>query len=111
MDKDAFVKRTVEVLAEESVQPEEWYYLSFAGEKFNGGCIVRARGLLSAVSECNRLKINPHGEVVGAPIPDEHLPAEKYRNRLLTKEDIQEFWPDAKSAREWDEEENEVHEP
>lgn len=46
--------------------------------------------------------INPGGQVMAVPIPAENIPDEKYHNRLLSKEDIQEFWPDAKTLREHD---------
>lgn len=70
-----------------------WWYLSFADEKFNGGCIVEASGMIDAVKEAHRLKINPGGQVAGHPIPRNAVYDSKYRNRLLSKEDLQEMLP------------------
>lgn len=70
-----------------------WWYLSFADEKFNGACIVEGTDFLDAVQEAHRLKINPGGQVVGNPIPEDAEYDPKYRNRLLSKEDLQEMLP------------------
>jgi hypothetical protein len=70
--------------------PKHWMYLSFAGpDTFNGGVFIEAHGLITAVIRCNELGINPHGEVVGVDVPEGHLPAEEYRNRVLSLEDLQ----------------------
>ena len=42
--------------------------------------------------------------VAGALVPPEAVPDRKYFDKLLTVEEILEFWPDAKSEREWREE-------
>jgi hypothetical protein len=97
--------RIMQVLTGEFAEPEQWHYLSFAGDVFLGAAIVKAHGIVHASLVCHGLGINPGGQVLGAPIPDDKLPAKQYLNRLLTREDIQEFWPDAKTIREWDEEE------
>jgi hypothetical protein len=69
--------------------PKHWMYLSFAKPDtgFAGCCYVEAHGLITAVIRANELDINPHGEVMGVDVPDEHLIPEEYRNRLLTKEE------------------------
>ena len=106
MNDEQFKNRITEVLKEELEEPEHWMYLSFADTKFNGGVIIKAHGITDALMKCNLLQINPHGEVMPFHFPDDFLlPDEKYRNRILTKEDILEIWPDAKSLRELEEEE------
>lgn len=40
----------------------------------------------------NLLKFSPGGEVQGISIPPDQLPAERYRNRLLTLEELNECW-------------------
>ena len=75
---------------------EQWWWLSFAdperpeGTQFLGVAIVQAPGIVSAAAVAHRLNINPGGEVAGIPIPAEQVPADQYRNRLLTKQEIQE---------------------
>lgn len=74
---------------------EIWHYLSFAtDEGFRGGVIVRGGDVVEATKEAWRLGCNPGGEVLGAPIPDDLIPPDKYKNRLLTKAEIDECWDD-----------------
>jgi hypothetical protein len=73
--------------------PTGWFYLSFAEETFKGACIVKAATFLEAVREAHRLKINPGGQVRGHQIPEDAVYDPKYRNRLLSKEDLQEMLP------------------
>lgn len=97
--------RVEKILGKELTEPLRWHYLSFADEKFNGAVILQCHGVTDGVMQTHALGINPGGQVMAVPMPDEVLPAEQYRNRLLTKEDILEIWPDAKTIREHEEEE------
>lgn len=93
------------LLLEEHNQPLRWFYLSFAeDEKFNGAVVIKAHGIGDACMKCHQLGISPGGEVLGFPIPDDELPSSQYHNRLLGREDVVEFWPDAKSIKEHEEE-------
>lgn len=83
----------LELVAEPAPAAPAWWYLSFAEEKFNGACIVLASDMIEAVRETHRSKINPGGQVIGHPIPEDAIPEEKYRNRLLSKADLQEMLP------------------
>lgn len=71
-----------------------WFWLSFAdpnlpkGTQFLGGCIVQAGSFLGAVSAANQLGINPGGEVQGVEIPKGAGLPEAFRNRLLTRDEI-----------------------
>lgn len=96
--------RMKKILTEERAEPEQWFYLSFADEEFNGAVIIRAHGIADATMKTHVLGINPGGQVISVPIPTKKLPAETYRNRLLSKADIVEFWPDSKTIREHEEE-------
>ena len=72
-----------------------WMFLSFAdNDGFKGGAIVKAHGIIDASLTTHRMKINPGGQMACNPIPDRELPPEEYRNRLLTKKDLDEIWPD-----------------
>jgi hypothetical protein len=92
-----------QLLAEESTQPERYIYLSFAqGKLFLGGVITKAKGFMHAIAKTKKLQINPGGEVAGLPIPEDEVPDAKYLDRLLTKEELNEFWemgpiPEAKT--------------
>lgn len=104
-----FGQRVQEVLKEESATPKHWMYLSFADDErgFLGGVIVQGHGIVDARLSFVQLGItSPGGEVLAFDLPDDSIPPEKYRNRLLTAEEICEFWPDAKTIREHEEEQS-----
>jgi hypothetical protein len=105
---DQFAQNMLVALGKElEAQPEKvWVYASFADEEkgFLGAAIVQAHGIVDASLATHRMKINPGGQMMCVPIPEENLPSEKYRNRLLTCEQVQEFWPDARKIKEFDEE-------
>jgi hypothetical protein len=69
------------------------FWLSFAdpgrpkGTQFLGVAIVNADDFLAAVRKAHALGINPGGEVQGFETP--LLPAAKYLDRLLTKEEAE----------------------
>jgi hypothetical protein len=64
-----------------------WFYLSFAdgrlpkGQQWLGAAIVEGTDPRGAIKRAWRLRINPGGEVAFTEI--EHLPPERFRNRLL----------------------------
>jgi hypothetical protein len=99
-EKDTAAVRTQP--GQDEIKLTGWFYLSFAGpidgderDVFRGGVIVPGHEIIGATCTAHMLKINPGGQVIGMPIPEGFLPDEKYRERLLSKTDIQEFWPDA----------------
>jgi hypothetical protein len=102
--------RVAEVMREELAQPEQWHWVSFADEVFRGAVVIQAHGVTDAATKCHALNINPGGQVMALPMPPEILAQvpESYRNRLLTKAEVKELWPDAKSLREYEEEEANV---
>jgi len=80
---------------------ERWWYLSYAGDDgFHGACIVRGQEIVTAAQEAHRLRISPGGQVLGSEIPDEELPEESFRERLLTEADVKACWSDAASLAE-----------
>jgi hypothetical protein len=99
---EQFSKRAAELFLQEMKQPEQWHCISFADEVFRGVVIIKAHGLTDAIVRCHVLQINPGGQVIAMPISDEiiALVPEADRNRLLSREDVQRIWPDAKSIRE-----------
>jgi len=79
-----------------------FWWLSFAdgtlprGSQFLGGVLIEAESFVDAIERSHALGINPGGEVKGAgpswPADEVGMEAfEKYKNRLLTKEDAKEF--------------------
>ena len=71
----------------------KWFYLSYAGKKFRGAAILRAESVEKAAEQARLRGISPGGQVLGLPIPNYMLPAWSYRNRLLTREDIDQMFP------------------
>ncbi|TAM91136.1 hypothetical protein EPN42_04555 [bacterium] len=79
-----------DLLRTERDRPLGWYYLSFqdAGGCFNGGTIVRARGLGGAIVIAREHGINPGGHIFGVSLdPDYSVPRELHY-RLATAEEI-----------------------
>ena len=71
-----------------------WYWLSFVDEdtgEFLGVVIIAGNSLESALRASWRLKLNPGGEALGYPIPDQFVPPAKHRNRLLEKHEAKEL--------------------
>jgi hypothetical protein len=75
-----------------------WWWLSFAdgnrpkGQQFLGACMVQGWGMLTAVAEAHARRINPGGEVAGAPLPEGAPdPLPEWTNRLLTKAECEAY--------------------
>lgn len=76
-------------LEEERSNPPCWWYISFCGEHFLGAVIVFAPGIGTVCLRCSELGINPGGEALGMEIPDGGLPSVEWRERLLSKEEVE----------------------
>jgi hypothetical protein len=100
------LERMSEVYEAELLLKKHWYYLSFADKEFRGAVVIYAHGVTDALLRMKKLGIkNPHSQVLCIQFNKETpLPARKWRNRLLTKVDVKEIWPDAKSLKEFEEE-------
>lgn len=86
-----------EVMAKDLEQRERWWWLSFAdpnkepGEQFLGVIITLAGGIGEATQKLWDMGINPGGEVKAYPYPeDEEPPPEEYRNKLLSRDQLEE---------------------
>lgn len=102
-------ERAAKLMAEEIEQNPEpgWWYLSYAGpEGWRGGTIVQAHGFVGACDYARRHGITPgpDTETQGHPVPPEQEPPEPFRNRLLTRPELQSFWGPMMSVREYEEE-------
>jgi len=71
----------------------KWFYLSYAVPgKFMGAVILRGESVEDAAEKARERGLSPGGQVLGIEVPS-HLPPWPYRNRLLTKEDIDAIFP------------------
>jgi hypothetical protein len=101
MKDEEFYERVEYLLDAERDNPLAWWYLSYAGEEgFRGGVIIEARGFTGAAIRSNILKASPGGEVMGLKIPPDKVPAEPYRNRLLSPSELNEIWGDMETLAE-----------
>lgn len=104
-DKE-FKSRLAAITTKELLQPERWHWVSFADDDkggFKGAVVIKGHGMTDCLSKCHRLGINPGGQVLCILFPDgETLPPPTYRNRLLTRGDIMELYPDAKTIGEFE---------
>ncbi len=95
---------------EERNHPEKtWWYLSYAGPgSWRGGAIIEAHGFIGACDYARTHYIQPWPDVEtqGIPIPPHEVPPEEYRNRLLTRAEIESFWGAMKTFREYEEDKN-----
>jgi hypothetical protein len=64
---------------------------------FIGAAIVEAETMMDVTREARRRRISPEDSSprnIPVRIPEDKLPPADYRNRLLTKEDVQKIWPE-----------------
>lgn len=99
MDRVATIEKYNLLLLTESIAPLQWLWMSFCdtskprGFQFLGVIIVKARGAATAIREINRLGINPGGEIMTIELGNVIFDESKYANRLLTKEQAEEWCP------------------
>jgi hypothetical protein len=73
------------------------YFMSFVDfdkdqeQEFIGACIVRAKNSEDAPQEAWRRGCNPGGEMIGLLVPDDRLPDERWYNRTLTREEVEDM--------------------
>jgi hypothetical protein len=91
MDDADLEAKVAAMLKAEAAEPERWFWLSFcdgslpAGQQFLGACLVKGRGIITAVREARKRGCNPGGDVKAVEIPSHLVPPPKWANRLLTK--------------------------
>lgn len=96
--KATFQDRTIETF---------WWYIAFETDRdvaktggpivFTGAAILEAPTMFEAIREAYKRQIAPQdSETRNQPvqIPEDELPPLEYRNRLLTKADVQQIWPE-----------------
>ncbi len=98
MSESERVSRITLALLHDLKKPEEWWWLSFAGDdgRWLGVAVVRATGMSWAIRRTHELGINPGGEVRAAPIPHPTDPPAALVDRLIAdKEELDRL------TREW----------
>lgn len=77
-------------------KPMKTYYISFAAVigGFQGSIITEAVNEEQAYRKVTASKINPGGEAAIIEIPPSQIPDRKYFDRLLSEQQIGEFWSD-----------------
>jgi hypothetical protein len=90
-EEDLRQEGVLELMREDMQQSLGWWWLSFADDTgFLGVAIVEAGGIMEAAVAAKLAGCNPGGEVLAYPIPVDKLPVEKLRNRLLSRDDLEE---------------------
>ena len=76
---------------------KRWWWLSFAfetgppSERFRGVVLVRARDAIEAIRISHALSINPGGQVIAFEMDADFKPPDRFRNRLLRRDDIEDL--------------------
>lgn len=81
-----------EVMSQDMNRETQWFWLSFRDVETNtnlGVAIVEGGGVMEAALNAKRYKCNPGGEVLAYPLDPDNLPAEIYRYRLLSGEELE----------------------
>ena len=99
-------------LAGQPQEPLFWFYVSFVskgpdgtwsgsgGGDFMGAAVVQATHRAKVVDRLfEPPKLIPEGAKIGTSIeiPKDKLPAEQFRNRLLTRTEVETLWPGVKA--------------
>lgn len=81
--------------AEQERGERAWYFLTFMEEKEHlGATVIEACGPADAALTAAEKSIDPgRGRVIMTTVAAQHLPAEEFRGRLLTKAEVESFWP------------------
>lgn len=92
-DAERYVRIQAMLGEERAAGQLTWWYLSFARDAatFLGAVFVQAYGITDATRRAHELGINPGGWVSAHRLLTGHGIPEKYRERLLTTEDIAEL--------------------
>ena len=97
-------------LAGKPPEPLVWVYCTFVtkgpggswsspgGGEFMGAAVVEAPSRFKVVDVVFDRELIPKGTKVGMSIdvPADKLPSEQFRNRLLSRQEVEEMWPGVK---------------
>jgi hypothetical protein len=92
-----------QIFAEETKQPNAWWYLSFAEDtgdpttgRWLGACVLFDHGYVHALRQAWRRGINPGGQCLGIKLSAEQVPSAEYHDRFLGEEDVRAMWDDVR---------------
>jgi len=69
-----------------------WWWLSYADDDgFNGAIICKGNDLIDAVTQCKRMGLDLHGQVLGVPFPSGLTPPSMFVERILSKSECDAF--------------------
>ena len=99
-DFDDFERKAKERGLDRPVKPLAWFFITYVkknGGAFTGPCLVEAENRIEAANIVFQTSISPESARASfedsVEVPEAKLPAEQYRNRLLTLDEVREFWP------------------
>lgn len=100
MERHEFDAKTAELVAEETDQPLQWFWLSFADkEGFKGVIVIQAQGIMTALFKCSAMNINPGGQVQSISIPTGQYIPNEAKNRLLSLAEIKQYFGEIVNSR------------
>lgn len=89
-DEQLIERATKLILEERRAGVQKWFYLSYADQDgFRGGLYTQAYGFVEATTRAAQTGISPGGEVYAIECPKQKLPAPEFRERLLTKAQLE----------------------
>jgi hypothetical protein len=89
-DEQLIDRATKLILKERRAGAPKWFYLSYADEAgFRGGLYTFAHGPVEAMTRAGILGLSPGGEVYSFECPKDKLPPPEFRERLLTKAELE----------------------
>jgi hypothetical protein len=101
-DKDVPFEQTIsKAIADEIIPPSFWFLVPFIKTetgKFQAAVIVEGKNWGDAVKAALHMRLEDD-ENIGRnyfQLPADRVPAEQYRNRILTREEVETIWPESK---------------
>ena len=105
-DFERFERKAKEHGLDKSQPPLKWWFVTYVKKDsgaFFGACVLEGKSRFGAANEAFRTKVSPESNGAATfddvvEVPDDKLPAEGYRNRLLTLDEVRSFWPWVKAS-------------
>ena len=89
---DREINRCIDAELSRTERPAKMWWLSFADDTgFKGAVIVHANDFVEALFQANLHQCNPHGECQGMPVPEGREIPEKWKYRILTRAECEQF--------------------
>jgi hypothetical protein len=101
-DKNEPFEQTIsKAIADEIIPPSVWFFVPFIKTetgKFQTAVIAGGKSWIEAATAALHVRVKDDEEIGRNhfQIPADRVPAEQYRNRILTREEIETIWPESK---------------